>query len=330
MYMAIKRISLILLIFVAAGMLYGLSNLEKQEIVELDYKVGSANFIKYSCKGFNILVAKQNESFFKTHILGITAKNLELIGTLKCKEGEYVAAAFQDRINLYAPTGELKGHYKLQDTEAEVISCCISDIDGDSNEELFVIEGDGKTFYGHKLVMLSYNNGITKRYEREFKELNPWKIQICDVDGDKRKEIALGVYKEANFHPIMAKRPFLYNWDKEDIVPMWRGSRLSRPFEDYIFFDIDADGKDEIIAIERLQEGEALINAYRWAGFGFESIAESMPYKEIVTLAIQYDERERLLVQVKEGKQLHWIELEKVNDRLVEKSEFSKITFIKE
>lgn len=274
--MALKRISQALLIAVVTSMLYMVSSLEKQEM-------------------------------------------LELIGTLKCKTGEYRVAAFQDRINLYTLAGELKAYYKPQGTETEVKSCCISDIDGDSNEEILAIEGNSKTFYGNKLVMLSYDNGLMKRYEREFKELNPWKVQTCDVDGDHRREIALGVYKEASFHPVMAKRPFLYHWDKGDIVPMWRGSRLSRPFEDYIFFDIDADEKDEIIAIERLPDGKALINAYRWAGFGFESIAESMPYEDILKLVRQYDNRESLMIRVKEGKQHPWIELEKVNERLAEK-----------
>jgi hypothetical protein len=327
--MTLKRISLALLIVVIVGMLYVASSLEKMEILELSYKAGSTDFIKYSCEGVNILAAKQSGSAFKVHILGITTKKLEVIGTLKCKEGEYAAAAFQDRIILYTSTGELKAHYKPQDTDGEIISCCISDIDGDSNEELLAIEGDDKVFYGHKLVMLSYNNELKKSYEREFEELNPWKVQTCDVDGDHRREIALGVYKEASFHPVMAKRPFLYHWDKGDIVPMWRGSRLSRPFEDYIFFDIDSDEKDEIIAIERLQDGKSLINAYRWAGFGFESIAESMPYEDILKLVRQYDGRESLLVQVKEGRQQPWIELEKVNERLVEKAEFNEIILIK-
>ena len=327
--MALKRISLALLIVIVAGMLYAAASLEKIEILELDCNGSPTDFIKYRCKGFNILAVKQSGGVFKVRILGITSKKLELIGTLECKTGKYGLAAFQDRINLYTPAGELKSHYKPQGKEVEVISCCISDVDGDSNEELLTVEGDGREFYGHKLVMLSFDNGFEKRYEREFKELNPWKIQTCDVDGNHRREIALGVYKEASFHPVMAKRPFLYRWDKGDIVPMWRGSRLSRPFEDYIFFDIDADGKDEIIAIERLSDGKKLINSYSWAGFGFESIAESMPYGDILMLATQYDGGESLLIQVEEGKQHPWIELEKVGEELVEKSEFNKIVFIR-
>jgi hypothetical protein len=312
-----------------AGMLYFASGLEKKEMLKLGYNGGSTYFTKYSCKWFNILAAKQGGSVSKVHILGITAKKLELIGTLKCKDGEYAAAVFQDRINLYTPDGELKEYYSAWDTGNEVISCCISDIDGDSNEELLVIEGDGKAFYGNKLVMLSYDKGLKKRYEREFKELNPWKVQTCDVDGDNRREIALGVYKEASFHQVMAKRPFLYRWDKGDIVPVWRGSRLSRPFEDYIFFDIDADKKDEIIAIERLSDGKKLINAYKWEGFGFESIAESMAYPDIPELFKQYGGKDSLMIQVQDGSEHVWIELGKAEERLVEKAELKSIIHIK-
>lgn len=326
--MNFKRNGLIVLIVVIACIIY-IAGAEKQEMLESEHNSGFTSLIKYNCNGFNILVARQSKSAFKMHILDITAKKLELIGTLKCKDGEYAAAAFQDRINLYTHTGELKAYYKIQGEGREVKSCCITDIDGDSNDELLIIEGEGKTFYGQKLVILYYDNGLKKRYEREFKELNPWKIQSCDVDGDNRREIALGVYKKASFHPVMTKRPFLYHWEKDDIVPMWRGSRLSRPFEDYIYLDIDSDGRDEIIAIEMLSDGKALINAYGWAGFGFESIAESMPYEEILRLVGQYNDRESLLIQVKKGRQQPWIELEKVDGRLIEKAEFKKIIQIK-
>jgi len=253
----------------------------------------------------------------------------ELVGTMKYKEGELEVARFQSRLDLYTPEGELKAHYKPEDKGAEVISCCIADIDGDSDEELFVIEGSSKEFYGNRLVLLTYDNGLKKFYDREFKELNPWKIQTCDVDGDGRLEIAMGVYKEANFHPVMAKRPFLYHWNGEDIVPVWRGSRLSRPFDDYIFLDLNADGKDELIAIEILSEGKKLINAYSWKGFGFESVAESGHYEDIIEIVKRYKGKESLLIKVKEGKGQTWAELEKINERLVEKAETNKIIISK-
>lgn len=242
-----------------------------------------------------------------------------LIGKVKCNAGEYTAVLNKGGIWLYTSAGEPSAHYKPEDGEAEIVSCCIADIDGGQGEELLVIEGDGEEFYGNKLVLLCCDNGLKKIYEREFKELNPWKIQTCDVDGDGRKEIALGVYKKANFHPVMAKRPFLYHWENGDIVPVWRGSRLSRPFEDYIFYDLDSDGKDELLAIEISLEGKKLINAYRWKGFGFESIAESGAYDDIIEVARQYKDKEGLLIKVRKGRGQTWAELEMADGKLVEK-----------
>ena len=85
----------------------------------------------------------------------------------------------------------------------------------------------------------------------------------------------------------MAKRPFIYNWDKEGLSPKWLGSRLSRPFEDYIFSDIDGDGMEELISIELLSNGRKAINSYKWKGFGFEGMGESRDFKDITALQKQ-------------------------------------------
>lgn len=277
--MAKKRTGLILLIVVAAAMLYPAYS---WKMLQLEYQP-------------------------------------ELMGKMNCAMGELGVELFSDGIKLYTPEGGLMAYYKPESEGTEVISCCIADIEGDSAEELLIVEGNGSEFYGNRLVLLCYDNGLKKLYDREFKELNPWKIQICDVDGDGRKEIALGVYKKANFHPVMAKRPFLYHWEKGDIVPMWRGSRLSRPFDDYCFSDLDRDGKDELLAIEALPEGKELINAYSWKGFGFESIAESEAYTDITALESLRDDKGSLMIQISEGGRSRWILLEKANERLLEK-----------
>ncbi|HOR86949.1 MAG TPA: hypothetical protein PLL98_10755 [Bacillota bacterium] len=326
--MNLKRNSLIVLIVVIVGIIC-IFGPKKQEMLGLEQNGAFASLSKYTWNRYNILVFRKSGNVFGMRILDITANELKIIGTMKCKDGIYAAAAFQDGINLYSNTGELISQYKIQDTGGKIISCCISDIDGDSYEELFIIKGNGNAFYGNRLVMLFFDKGLEESYEREFMELNPWKVQTCDVDGDNRKEIALGVYKEAAFHPVMAKRPFLYHWEKDDIAPMWRGSRLSRPFEDYIFFDIDYDGRDEIIAIEMLSDGRALVNAYGWAGFGFESIAESAVYEEILQIIKQNGDKESLLIQVKKDRQYSWAELKISDDKLIENAEYKKIIQIK-
>ena len=122
-----------LIIAVTASMLYLAFAIEKKEMLELSHNGGTACFSRYSCKGLDILAARLSGSAFKVHILGITTKKPELIGTLKHNMEKYAAAAFQDRINLYASDGKLTAQYWPEDKGNKVISCCISDIDGDSN-----------------------------------------------------------------------------------------------------------------------------------------------------------------------------------------------------
>ncbi len=322
--MKLKKNIPIITIFIIIGLIL-IFGPKKQEMLELEHKDGFSSLIKYKWNKYNILTIQQSRNIFKSRVIDAEVDNIELAGTLNSGGVGYAAAVFRDRICLYNHKGEIEACYEIKDTTGQIVSYCISDIDNDLNDEILIIEGDGKAFYGHGLAILSYEKGLKKNYEREFNNLNPWKVQVCDVDGDRRKEIALGVYKESEFHPVMAKRPFLYHWEKDDIAPFWRGSRLSRPFEDYIFFDINSDGKDEIIAIERLKDGKRLINAYGWVGFGFESIGESMPYEDITAIVRQYGDGEGVLALVRKDGRDFWIGLEKADEHLVEKAKYSRM-----
>lgn len=161
-----------------------------------------------------------------------------------------------------------------------IISFCIEDIDQKGLREMLLLTGQIGSEYGNKLVILSLS-GEELIQKLPIESLKPWKIQTADVDGDNKRELSIGVYKTARFHNIEDKRPFLYNLYPEGLSPKWLGSRLSRPFTDYVFGDIDQDGSDELISIEPLSSGEKVIHAYRWKGFGFESAAESPAFQDI-------------------------------------------------
>lgn len=104
----------------------------------------------------------------------------------------------------------------------------------------------------------------------DLSELKPMRVQAGDIDGGGVVEIAVCVYKTAKFHPVLAKRPFFYNIKDGELSSVWLGSRLARPFVDYILSDVDQDGIDEIISIERLENENQVIAIYDWKGFGFE------------------------------------------------------------
>lgn len=156
------------------------------------------------------------------------------------------------------------------------------DVDGDGEEELVILTRGVLKRYGKEVII--YSSEDIAIYRKDFSDLNPWKITIGDIDGDGINEISIGVYTETIFHPIMDKRPFIYSFKDNEIYPKWRGSRLSRPFTDYLFYDIDKDGLDEIISIEILENSEKIINTYKWKSFGFEGFSQSESFKDINNL----------------------------------------------
>lgn len=102
--------------------------------------------------------------------------------------------------------------------------------------------------------------------------LNPWKIEIANIDG-KEEEIALGVYKKSPHHDEMAKRLFLYNVDFKNkrLKPKVRISRLNNPMVDFTMRDIDGDGFDEILSVEKDLDGKYDLNGYDYINsFVFE------------------------------------------------------------
>ncbi len=171
-----------------------------------------------------------------------------------------------------------------------IVSCCIGDATNDGTPELLAISGNGKIdtgeHYGELLLVcdasaeadmdrLGYIPPEKIRLRIDLSRIKPMKVQLGDVNGDGISEIAICVYKTTKFHPVMAKRPFFFDLVEGNLIPVWLGSRLSRPFDDYILYDIDVDGIDELISIELLENRQRVIAVYNWRGFGFEMLTQS-------------------------------------------------------
>ena len=179
-------------------------------------------------------------------------------------ENQTTVVLSKNRMQLISQNGILLDEYRV---EPWIIrdGCLLP-----GEKRVIVILGrEGKT-RGERLACYSFaGNVIRKKWIDNNRDINPWKIVSCDVDGDKHPEVAVGVWKTAKFHPVYDNRLFIYTWEKGMIYPKWLGSRLSSPFIDYDFRDIDQDGVQELIALEYQKDGLMRIMGYEWSGFGF-------------------------------------------------------------
>ena len=181
--------------------------------------------------------------------------------------------------------GSVIGYTRMAEQNRDMVSWYVADMDGDDREELLVVTGgapgqmlENGEDYGKYVEVYSDYRSVGKwpvafgepDYRFDLSDMRPLKVQAGDIDGDGVTELAVCVYKEAKFHPVGAKRPFFYDIVEGRLAPIWLGSRLARPFDDYVLADVDQDGICEIVSIETARSGRKLFAAYDWKGFGFE------------------------------------------------------------
>ena len=251
-----------------------------------------------------------------TLVIGLKSKVINEVSNeleqalLRVDAKEYALTCLAGNLQVASLDGKtVMDSMKVIMNNEKIVSYCISDLNNDSTDEILMIIGCNTSEFGRDFVVYSYDNGLHKVYDKSFEGMNPWKVQTSDVDGDGQLEISIAMYKKTKFHPIMAKRPFIYDWNDTSIFPKWRGSRLSKPFDDYIFQDIDQDGSDELLAIELLSNGNKVISAYSWKGFGFEVLIESNEYEDIFTIKKSAHFPDQINVYLQESSKSKWLAL---------------------
>lgn len=230
--------------------------------------------------GFQFFIMNSEQAFINKKVLKVSRGSSIRLDLLRSSGSDYAALIDQRWVKLYKD-GKCVSKYYAGSEDEGIMSSFIADFNNDGSSEIFLLLKYRDEEYGDNLIILSYSGDFKEVYKGSFKNINPWKVQVCDVDGDGEMEISLGAYTKAVFNPIYAKRPFIYNFIENNLYPKWLGSRLSKQFDGYVFNDMDGDGKDELIAIEILSDNQKELNSYKWKGFGFESTGSSEAFSDI-------------------------------------------------
>lgn len=108
-----------------------------------------------------------------------------------------------------------------------------------------------------------------------------------DVTRDDLPDISLSVWKKGNFgqdKPFWLLENderernhfFVFKFENKTLEPIWQSSNLEIPNCDFLVFDADNDGKNELVAIEgeykdsKKCEGR-YIAVWKWNGWGFSN-----------------------------------------------------------
>ncbi|MDO4703592.1 hypothetical protein [Tannerella sp.] len=97
-----------------------------------------------------------------------------------------------------------------------------------------------------------------------------YRFETGDIDGDGSQNALVGVIKTTRFDPKMHRRLFIFKTFRGHVRPLWLGSRLGQPLEDFRF--VTTADEPRIRSMECEQSGNYLIAEYRWRSFGLEFV----------------------------------------------------------
>lgn len=86
-----------------------------------------------------------------------------------------------------------------------------------------------------------------------------------DVNNDGVEDIAVGVIKTTRRDKVARKRLFLFTLQNDKIIPLWLGSSLTQPLED---FRIISTQNTSVRAIGLERDSSFSVAEYQWFGFG--------------------------------------------------------------
>ncbi len=180
------------------------------------------------------------------------------------------------------------------------------------NRAYVIVSRQKNSEYGDLLLILedSGNNEWNRIYENDFTGLKPWKIITADIDGDGQEEILTAVRKTTIYDQNDENRLFVFNYSDNILVKKWTGSKIAGRWRSFYAGELLPIPGQELIFIEKKENGREQLSIYYWFDFGFIMLAKSDEYENITKLSIseenlieiEYDEKQTARLTVKEGK----------------------------
>ncbi|HVU98733.1 MAG TPA: hypothetical protein VHE34_26100 [Puia sp.] len=135
---------------------------------------------------------------------------------------------------------------------------------------------------------ISIFDSLTGGSDRIYTPYAIFEMETGDVNHDGRTDICIGIIKPTPFDPVLKKRLFIFQIDRDYIRPLWLSSRLVRPLEE---FAVVGSGEGfRIRTMEREKADLFCINEYEWESFGMTYIKtrnDSLDYTDAKALLLK-------------------------------------------
>ncbi len=142
-----------------------------------------------------------------------------------------------------------------------------------------------KTIHEHLSILKIETDSTQDEWELPYPV---YQYQIGDIDENGVDDAIVGVIKMTRFDSSMGKRIFFFKNYHGLVRPLWMGSRLGQPIEDFRFIKKEEGARIRSIELEK--NGKYLVAEYKWRKFGLE-------FTEYLDREISKSEAKKLLQQ---------------------------------
>lgn len=149
----------------------------------------------------------------------------------------------------------------------EIGDCCVV---GDTVLRIAAIIHD--THDEHNSILAYYtvsNTEISVTWYDRARRFQPWKVLSGDINGDTRPELCVAVHQRSRALPTPRQHLAVYEFGDSTLIPVWFSPAFNQELVDFRLTDIDDDGLDDLLILEKTEHDAYRIVVYQWLGYGF-------------------------------------------------------------